>query len=569
MAQGELLLLLGAHLVLTGLPGVAATLFAARRGVTSVPVLLAIGLAVTGLVAILAFWAYYASHLVGETYVYLVLLGSVLLVVWSLHGRRIDSALLRQLATPLVLWALGSAFLVFLGFVHGGSDFPPSTAATRFSHMLPSDNDLPRYFGEWFYLHGHDGPPPPFPPGWLSSERPPLQAGFALSQWVFGLDSRGSSYHVLAVTLQQLWIVGLWALLLAARVGRVTRALAVVTVLVSDVAIVNGFFAWPKMLPVAMLLAAAALVLTPLWPRLRQSLWGAVLLAALFALALLSHGSSAFGVIPLAVIAALRGVPSWRWIGVGVLSGLVLMVPWSAYQSYGDPPGNRLAKWTLAGDPTFDERGTLEAAVDAYGEAGVGGTLDNKVDNFVAMTGGAPALEIAENVVRAAGSGEFEEALREVRMARFYYLLPALGLLLIAPAAMILARDRGRRNPHEWHLALGCFAVLGLGALVWGLLLFGNPASKPALHIGSYLLPVLGLCGAVMGLRATFPRFATYWVSANALMMLAIYVPSLDPPPDSSYSALAALLAAVSLAGFCVVAFRSGEAPRATNTLNR
>ena len=48
MAGGQLLWILAVHLVLTGLPGVAAVLFAARRGVGSVPVLLAIALAASG-----------------------------------------------------------------------------------------------------------------------------------------------------------------------------------------------------------------------------------------------------------------------------------------------------------------------------------------------------------------------------------------------------------------------------------------------------------------------------------------------------------------------------------------
>ena len=82
---------------------------------------------------------------------------------------------------------------------------------------------------------------------------------------------------MVSVVLQQLWIVGLWALLLAMRVRKVTRALVMVTVLVSDLALLNGFFVWPKLLPAAMLLAAAALIVTPLWGELRRSRWGAVL----------------------------------------------------------------------------------------------------------------------------------------------------------------------------------------------------------------------------------------------------------------------------------------------------
>ena len=551
--MGELLLLLAVHLVLTGLPGVAAALFAARSGVRQVPVLLAIGLAATGVAAMLAFWSYYAGHRAGETFTYFLLLGSILLVAFSLYGGRIDRELLRRLATPLALWALGSAFLVFLGFVHGGSDSPISLAANRFSGPLPSDNDIPNFFTEWFYLNGH-GRPPVYGADWLFSDRPPLQVGYMLSQRPLWWGVPGLHYQVLGVILQQLWIVGLWALLLAARVGRVTRALAVVTVLVSDVAIVNGFFVWPKMLPAAMILAAAALLVTPLWSELRRSLWAAALVAALFGVAMLGHGSSVFGIIPLALIAAWRGLPSWRWVGVALLAGFVLMAPWSAYQKYQDPPGNRLTKWMLAGVPEVDSRGATEAIADSYSEAGIGGAIHNKAENFVTMVGGGPMVETGDRAIDAAKAGDVALAVKEVRNILFFCLLPSLGLLLIAPVVMAVARKRGRRNPVEWRFALTCFTVLAVGAVAWGLLLFGNLPARTVLHAGSFALPVLGFCGAVAGLRATFPRFAIYYVGISAVTMLAIYAPALEPPPGSSYSLLGVLLATASLAGFGAVA---------------
>jgi hypothetical protein len=566
---GQLLLLLGVHLALTGLPGIAAALLAARRGIREVPVLLAIGLAATGIVAMLTFWAFYADPLAGESFAYLVLFGSILLTGWSLGGGHLDRVLLRRLATPLALWVLGSVFLVYFGFLHAGADTSLATSATRFSAQLPSDNLIPLFFAEWFFHHGHSGTPPFFPGEWLASDRLPLQVGYVMSQMPFGWGGRELHYQVLGVILQQLWIVGLWALLLAARVGRVTRALAMVTVLVSDIAIVNGFFVWPKMLPAAMLLAAAALLVTPLWPELRRPLWAAVLVAALLGLALLGHGASVFGVIPLALVAAFRGLPSWRWIGVALLAGFVLMVPWSAYQRYGDPPGDRLTKWMLGGVIEIDSRSSTEAILDSYRETGLGGTLHNKAENFVAIAGGGPALTLLDNAASAAGSGDLELAVRELRWMFFYYLLPSLGLLLIAPFAMAAAWRRDRGDPRDWGFSLTCWAVFLVGAVFWGLLIFGGSAAKTVIHQGTYLLPVLGLCAAVVGLRAAFPRFGVYFVSLSALFMLAIYVPALEPAPGTSYSRVAIFAAIVSLAGFLAVAFRSGRASETANTLAR
>src|SRR6185312_11321700 len=358
----------------------------------------------------------------------------------------------------------------------------------------------------------------------------------------------------LGVVLQQMWIVGLWALLLAARVGRLTRALATIAVLVSGLAIVNGFFVWPKLLPTAMLLAAAALVMTPLWQQLRRNLWAAALVAALCALAMLGHGSSVFGVVPLAAVAAYRGLPSWRWLGVAAAVGIVLMGSWSAYQKYADPPGDRLTKWTLAGVPDIDDRGAVETILDAYGEAGLGGTLHNKAENFATMSGGTMTTIAIETAVE---NGDLGEIARTLRLVSFFYLLPAMGLMLLAPLVMAGGRFRRRFESAEWGFALTSFVVFAIGAVFWGLVVFGNGIDRTLLHICSYLLPILGIAGAVAGLRAVLPRFALFYVGIASALSLALYVPSLDPPAGSSFSAVGAIAAALALAGFVAVALLS------------
>ncbi len=563
MTNPELLLTLVLHLALTALPGAAAALLAARLGVRSVPVLLATAMAATGVLAMLAFWAYYGDRTLGETVSYLTLFGSIALVVGCLHGGRIERGLLRQLATPLGLWALGSAFLVFFGFLYGGSDDSIKVAAARFSGPLPADNLLPAYLVEFFYEYGHSGHPL-FPPDWLASDRPPLQVGYLLGQKPFEVFDEEANYQVGAVVLQQLWIVGLWALLLAARVRRVTRGLVMGTVLLSDLALLNGFFVWPKLLPAAMLLAAAALTITPLWQELRRSIWAAVLVGALLGVALMGHGSSVFGVIPLALVAAWRGLPSWRWLGVAALVVIAVMAPWSAYQKYGEPPGNRLLKWSLAGVSEIDDRGTVETIVDSYREVGIGGAIHNKGQNFVTMLGGGPAWEAVQRADDALGSGDLEGMVREVRLILFFNFLPALGLLLLAPFAMLAGRRRARGSPEDWSFALTCFAAVGIGLIGWGLLAFGDLASRTVLHVCSYLLPILAFAGCVAGLRAVFPRFAIYYAALAATVMLAFYVPYLEPPPppvETSFSLWAALLAALSLAGFGAVVFKAHGAP--------
>ncbi len=553
----ELSLLLLAHLLLTALPGVAAALFAAHRGVRSEPILLAILLGASAAVGMLGFWTFFVDPVIGESFSYFAMLGSVLVIAACVYLRP-DRQLLLSLGVPLALWALGSAFILFLGFAHGGTETPVATAVSRFSTPLPGDSSIPLYFSDWFFVNGHSGRPPIFPGEWQFSDRPPLQVGYVLSQRTFGWDALGLNYQLIGIVLQQLWIVGLWALLVAARVGRTGRGLALIAVLLSNLVILNSFFVWPKLLPAALLLAAAALVLTPLWEVVRRSLPAAALLGLLCGLAMMGHGSSVFGIVPLAFVAAYRAMPSWRWIGVAAAAGAVLMASWAAYQKYEDPPGNRLTKYTLGGTLALDDRGTLETIVDGYSEEGLGGAIDNKLQNYITMTGGETARQAMEN---AFDEGSAESVIGALRFVTFLYLLPSIGLLLLGAVAMALRRRAREGAAAEWRYAITSFVVFGIGVFIWGLVVFGNAETRTVVHVCSYLLPILAISGCVVGLRAVLPRLAILLVALNSLLVLAIYVPAYEPMPGTSYEPLHFVLAALTLAGFLALALRAGDDP--------
>jgi hypothetical protein len=564
-----LLAVLALHLVLTGLPIAAAMLLAAALGVRRTPLLLAIGLAASGLVAILAFWAFYASPLLGRTFGYLIAFGSLALLVACLGAGRIDKGLLWDLATPLALWALGSAFIVFLGFLHGGSGEPLAMASTRFSSQLPSDNVMPSWFADWFFHNGHHGTPPAFPGDWLFSDRPPLQVGYLLAERGFGWDDTGLRGQTIGIVVQQFWILGLWALLLAAGIGRRARGLTMAAVLVSDLVIVHGFYVWPKLLPAALLLAAGALLLAPGWTELRRDWRGGALVGGLISLALLAHGASVFGLVPLAVFALAAGLPGRRWVGAALAVGAVLLLPWAGYQHFAEPPGNRLTKWMLAGVEPIDDRGVLETIDDSYREAGVGGTLKNKWRNVETMTGGTPGWKMVKASFDRLGEGDWSGTSAELRRLFFFCLFPSLALLLLAPAAMVVARLRGHPGGPEWRLSLLCWVAVLAGCVVWGLLMFGGPESNASIHVGSLAIPLLALAACVLGLYAVLPRFALWWIGLSVLFTLALYAPAWTPPAGSAYSFWAALLALAALAGFVALAFRGAAASEPANTLAR
>lgn len=549
----ELLWMLAEHLLLTGLPAAAAVLLATRRGLRSVPLLLALALAASGSVAILSFWLYYADPTLGQAGSFFFVFGSILLIGWCWR-EGVERAVLRQLAVPVALWVLASAFVLFLGFLHGGTSEPLVTAAARF-FRLPADNELPRYFADYFYLHGHSGTPPPFA-SWLSSDRPPLQIGYVLSQRPLGWDTPGLHYEVLALVGQQLWIFGMWAVLCAARLTPRTRGLVILAAIVSDVAIINSFFVWPKLIAAAFVLAALAMVLSPDWAQLRRDPRAGALFAVLCALAMLSHGSSVFFILPLLGLAALRGIPNLAWIGAAIAIGIVLLAPWSAYQRYADPPGDRLLKWSLAGVPELTERGALETIADAYREAGVGGTLENKWHNFTQIVGQHDTERKVREAVDEVSASNPGKAIMALRRARFFDLLPFLGLLLVGPVAMLAARIRGRPEGPDWSFAVSGLGFCAVATVVWALLMFGNSAGRAIIHVSSFALPMFAVAVCVAGARAVDRRLGLGLVLANVALVLLLYVPALAPPPGSSYSVVAAVLAAAALAGIAWLTLR-------------
>ena len=574
MSGGELLVISIVRMALLALPGIAASLFALRRGVRDVPVLLAIGIAATGVGAILCFWAYYATPRLGTLCTYALYFGAIAMIIACWPQVRQRPEILRQLGVPLALWALGTFFLVFLGFLHGGAESPLAMAATRFSGQLPSDNDIPHFYGEFFFEHGHSLATPIFPPDWLFSDRGPLQVGYMLSERSFGWDAMTLRYQVLGVALQQLWIVGLWGLLTAARVTARTRALAAVAVLVSDVAIVHGFFVWPKLLCAAFVLAAFALVVRPGTPTFRSQQLTVALAGILVGLAYLAHPSALFAFVPLVLIAARRGLPGPRWWLVGALCALLLVAPWVAYQRLVDPPANRLAKWKLAGVAEVDGRGTVETVRDSYSALGLGGALGHKAENFLTMLGGGPdgvvpktggipyrsAFVDVGDAVTSVGDGHFGDAAASIREARFSHLLWSLGLLAPGLVLIAIGRLRGPVRGEDWRFARICLFVVLAAALVWGLVFFGSVRSRTIVSEGALAVPIVGMAGIVAGLHATFPRWATWLVGANVVTTLILYVPALTPLPGTSYSLFSAVAVAASLAATVFVAFRADAA---------
>lgn len=417
---------LSTHVVQLGLLFLVGALLA-RRFSAHTAVLLAGGLGLFGVVSYAVGAIWYLSPAWGTwTSRFVPILCAVALVLAAVRLRPLLVEVVRSVAVPFALTALYAMTILALGFMYGGYSTPTDTAAGRFSWLLPIDNTLPFHFASHIEQFGHSVPVPPVG-DWLSSDRPPLQSAIMLSQVLVHKDGAAAllDYQVLATLLQSMWVLGLWALIVALVVRRATLALCIASAASCGVIMLNTFFVWPKLLAAAFALAAAALIL-PRDPRhTTLRLTGA---AALASLGYLSHGGTMFVLVPLAVLGLVRALQGRRWwasLTCAAAAALALVLPWVWYQRVVAPPGDRLLKYMLANVIPVDPRSPVAAIADQYRAAGWSGTAWNKLQNLEQVFINPLGPTLSDRT--AHGVSYFQALVSVIREQNFFSLVPAAG----------------------------------------------------------------------------------------------------------------------------------------------
>ena len=488
------------------------------------------------------FWAYFLDHRFGRGVAIAVLIASVLTAVVPSPMRRLvlGTARCREVVVPVALMFVVAVFYNAVLFAHS-PETPVELRAQR--HLtaagLAPDNVLPFLLAE----HLYDGTDPrALLDDWSSSDRPPLQAGVVLTQLPLasGLGRAHLHYQLLATALQCSWIPAVWALCGVARVSRRATAFTLGMAVFSGFFFLDSVFAWPKLLAASLVVLAYVLLLgrdPPSAP--------AVALAALgVGLGILAHSGVVFTLVPLAVVVVLRWVRSKPRPGVPALAAgavvlVVLVVPWSAYKRFYDPPGNKLSKLHLAAMTGTDDRTVAKAVVDAYSDAGVGGAVENKLENVRTLVGPRPTWPALSDA-----------GIAELRDTELSYVARSLGLLNLGwiGAAAWLVRRRARDDP----AAAECLTMLAVGVAglaVWALLMFG-PGTTLVIQ-GSYatmLLLWVGLAG-VIGTWST--RWAVGLIAVQVAWFTvawALGLPGQGQPVDVAAAALAVVSGGACLA---------------------
>jgi hypothetical protein len=413
----------------------------------------------------------------------------------------------------------------------GGSADPTSTALARFTHALPRDNEIPFLVANALRLGSL---PSPLFGDWLVSDRPPLQSGLYL---LLVLRSGIVSYQIVASWLQTAFLFGAWAVVAAAGLSTAPRRLVLLACCLLPIALINTFFVWPKMLAAGYLLGVFALLFCHKPTTAAEQRASGILIGGLAALAMLSHGSSAFGLIGFAVtVLAFRAWPAWRTMIHGAGALLAVYAPWMLYQRFIDPPGNRLLKWHLAGVVDVDDRSFGRTLRDSYGALSWPDYLNGRLANLEMLIGPWPAS--LRDLFAFAGEAEL------LRKLDFFYLVPSLHGFALA-CIVALAGLPFVPVPQRAIALRMLFAVV---ATLTGFALLMFIPGSAVNHQGTYATQLLVTLFAFVVLVSRAPWLAYLFVALQGVTVAWLYAFTLAH--DSVLMLAICAAATLALAGY-------------------
>jgi hypothetical protein len=387
-----------------------------------------------------------------------------------------------------------------------------SQVATRFSHPLPYDNQLPFIFAEQI-TSGRVSIP--MTEGWLSSDRPPLQTGYFLATGTSFLKDSALHYQICSTLLQCLWVLPL-VLILQKRVINQNAILSVLFVtMFSGLTLVHSIFTWPKMLPCFFLLIIFDMLLSDYSLNTKNiykyNFRIGLCIGGLAAFAFLSHGSSIFALIGIGFgFLLLKPLPSKSLIIGGVITTFFLISTWSAYQYFIDPPGNRLLKWHLAGVIPIDTRSLPKAIFDSYSNISFITAWSFKIQNLNMVIG--DPIGMIKNIFRVIFLAKDYDLISSVRASQFFHVADSLGIFAFAPLGIFILRKM--KSP-EFILA-SQFFVISICILFWWCLISFGPGTT-VIHAGTLLLPIFLYATSVL-ILFNYSVFLVYFLMAIHLL---------------------------------------------------
>ncbi|HZQ56190.1 MAG TPA: hypothetical protein VFB14_28630 [Bryobacteraceae bacterium] len=504
-------------LALILLPGLAVTLVIARRKYLSPVVAVMIVILTNATLGYIAFWAYFGDRRLGRTISYSTLALSIIALAPMLRHEAELRKLVKQIALPFSYVLVAGVCYICLFFLYSN---PVKTGGDlgnwRFSNeVLPGDNIIPLIFAHKIY----DGAPlRPFCCGdWLSSDRPPLQAGIVLLEWPFKLVNPGMQYQLVSTALQCFWICGVWCFLKSLRTSEHRIGQVLAFLILSGFLFYNSVYVWPKLLAAALILFIPAILIEALREKHALSNFEAGLAALSFSLALLAHPGGIFSMSAILLILLFRrDLVTFRTIALAVLVTVIFLGPWRAYQKFYDPPGDRLLKLHLAAVGPPDNNSFWYDLRDAYTRLPVSAIVHNKWLNLRILVGNHPVAALIPGALPPDRSG------RDL-------IWGAVGIANVgwlAALILLFRRNRARAVPFSGPIV----AAVILNLLVWCLVMFGPGQSyTPHSSYADIIAISVGLLGFLLMLPRTVCLILLGIQVVNLFLTYVFYRPASVP----------------------------------------
>lgn len=255
-----------------------------------------------------------------------------------------------------------------------------------------------------------------------------------------------------------------------------------------------------------------------------------------------------------AALLVLRRLPGPRFLLAAAAAAILVFLPWSLYQKYSDPPGDRLLKMHLAGViPPHPELKLSTMLAASYRNLGWNGVEDYKKENFKVLVDGEPWCRYPVATIEALFSRDPQHRgvavmiLRQAMFVRWLWSLDVLGL--VTPLCLLPVVLRRPRSP-EYRQACILWLCIGVTLIGWCLIMFGPGTT--AVHQGCYFTEIAAFAAIILGLWTLSPRLAAVVAGVHILFSLAVYV-VLTPPRMPGFATLLGPVNRV-LAGAGVVA---------------
>ncbi len=477
---------------------------------------LLVGLLVSGCVWFLIFIGYVLSAKLGSALAFLLLILPFPLGVtlgWRRRTLLTEIGSMQNVLTPvltltcLVLW-IG----IFPFHWHGQPNGDPAMRWPR----LSTDAWLPLLFGD---MLAHGRLEIPMVGDWLSSDRPPLQVGLYLMV-------RGVLPHARELVYQGIssWAQALALLPLAALLDRFmskrAQAIALFTLSLSSLMLINTLFVWPKLLAGTFSIIYYMALFQEDGARKR---WVQAGVAG--ALALLSHGGSLFFLVGASLmhLAWYRHKSLATLIRAGSLA-FAFYLPWVAYQWLVDPPGNRLIKWQFAGKIPVSNESATHAIISAYSHLTPATWFSYRIENLAVVFKGA--LSVPHDAWRVI-TGQDPNKLSRFIGDDFFYLFHSMWFAspLLLPPCLALMYWRARRD-YKTDIVLKdllqIVVTVVVTTLVWVSAIFKG--GETTIHIGAYASVLLLQLSVLTAVWRTNVTLFYAVCAANISVALSAYV---------------------------------------------